>query len=219
MLKPYEFYEAARIAQMLGGGNAVNKFDRIVGLPTLFSFDLANGWWGEVCEDSNPDDQPVQYTIRQGDNWDEEYVDTYVYSKTTKVRYIRFFKNTELKLVSDVAGQTDRYAEWYAANVNSIGELKRTVVGEYVYTGNITIVGEVTPENFYLPYVYFEGKYTLIDNGTVTSESTVNAPLIGSQTAFIYKNFDDINLSVYDEFVKAVRKFSDVYNETTYGSE
>lgn len=195
-----------------GGGSAANKFDRIVGLPTLFSFDLANGWWGEVCEDSNPDDQAVSYSIRQGDNWDEEYVDTYTYTKAIKARYLRFFKDTELQLVSDVAGQLDRSGEWYAANVNSIGELKKTVVIEYVYTGVISVVGTYNPESLYLPYISFECKYTSTENGIIAYEATTSQQLIGGNTKFIYKNFDDINLSVYDEFVKAVRKFSDVFN-------
>ena len=212
------FAEAGRI--MMGGGRKeVDKFDYIVGLPTLFSFDLANGWWGEVCEDNNSDDRPVEYTVRRDDNWDEEYTDTYVCSKTTKVRYVRFFKDTKLQLVSDAVEYTDRYAEWYAANVNSIGGLKKTITIEYVYTGSITMVGTYDPGHLLLPYVYFEHKYTDTENGIITYESTGASALIDERNRFIYKNFDDINLSVYDDFVKAVRKFSDVYNETTSGAE
>ena len=211
------FAEAARI--MMGGNkSAVDKFDHIVGLPTLFSFDLANGWWGEVCEDNNSDDRPVEYGIRDNDNWDEEYPDTYIYTKTTKVRYVRFFKDTELQLVSDAVGYTDRYAEWYAANVNSIGGLKKIITIEYAYTGSISRVDTYDPEHLSLPGVFFEHKYTDTENGIITYETTGASALISEYNNFIYKNFDDINLSVYDEFVKAVRKFSDVYNETTSGA-
>ena len=212
------FSEAAMI--MMGGGRKeVDKFDYIVGLPTLFSFDLANGWWGEACEDSSSGDRPVEYGTRRDDNWDEEYVDTYIYVRTTKVRYVRFFKDTELQLVSDAVGYTDRYAEWYAANVNSIGGLKRTIAIEYVYTGNISMVGTYDPEHLLLPDVYFEHKYTSTENGIITYESIGASALINERIEFIYKNFDDTNLSVYDDFVKAVRKFSDVYNKTTSGAE
>ena len=190
MLKPYEFYEAARIAQMLGGGNAVNKFDRIVGLPTLFSFDLANGWWGEVCEDSNPYDQPVGHGVRDNDNWDEEYPDTYVCSKVLKSRYVRIFKGTELQLVSDVVGNSDSCGEWYAANVNGIGELKKTITNKCVYTGRISGVGPYNPEHVHVPYVYFEGKYTSTENGIITYEDTIAHALISEYTKFIYKNFE-----------------------------
>lgn len=206
------------ISQALSYGSAgstIDRYDYIKKLPTLFSFDLANGWWGEVCEDSNSDDRPVTYTVRRDDNWDEEYTDTYVCTKTTKVRYVRFFKDTELQLVSGAVGSTDRYAEWYAANVNSIGGLKTTIAIEYVYTGSISMVGTYDPEHLLLPYVYFDYKYTEIENGIITYESTGASALIYERNEFIYKNFDDINLSVYDEFVKAVRKFSDEYNNSS----
>lgn len=208
------FAEAARI-MMSGGGNEVNKFDRIARLPTLFSFDLANGWWGEVCEDSSPYDQPVGYGVRDYDNWDEEYTDTYVCSKVLKSRYLRIFKGTELQLVSDVVGESDGCGEWYAANVNGIGGLKKTITNKCVYTGRISSVGPYNPEHVHVPSVYFEGKYTSTENGIIIYEDTIAKALISEYTKFIYKNFDDINLSAHYEFAKAVCKFSDVYNGTT----
>ena len=212
------FSEAAMI--MMGGNkSAVDKFDHIVGLPTLFSFDLANGWWGEVCEDSNPYDQPVGHSVRDNDNWDEEHPDTSVYSKVLKSRYLRIFKGTELQLVSDVVGSSDGYGEWYAANVNGIGELKKTVTNKYVYTGRISSVGTYNPDHVHVPYVYFEVKYTSTQNGIITYETTASQTLIYDNTKYIYKNFDDINPSTYYEFAKAVCKFSDLYNKTTSGAE
>lgn len=193
-----------------GGSQTEEKYDRIAGLPTAFAFDIADGWRCELCEDNNPTDQPVKLTIR-GDEWGGEYNWSYVYSKPTKFRYLKIFKGSELKLVSDAVGYSDRYAEWYAASLDNIGELKKIITTEYVYTSIHSVTG-YNPNYLTLPDIRLNYVYTYTEDG-VSKIFNSDQTIISSSTTFIYKNWDIyLDLNVYDEFVKAVRKFSDEFN-------
>lgn len=202
------------ISQALSYGSAgstIDRYDYIKKLPKIFEFAMVDGWRCELCEDNNPTDQPVKLSIRR-DEWGGEYNWSYVYSKPTKFRYLKIFKGSELKLVSDAVGFSDEYAEWYAVSLDNIGELKKIITTEYVYTSIHSVTG-YNPNYLTLPEIRLNYVYTYTENG-VSKIFNSDQMIIGSSTTFIYKNWD-IDLNVYDEFVKAVRKFADEFNNTS----
>lgn len=203
----FPFIEAANMAKMCGGG-AVEKYDRIAGLPTVFAFDMADGWRCELCADSNPNDCPKAFSARY-DSWSEEFQSTVVYSKTTKAYYLRIFCGDALMLITDMS-ITDNYAEWYSSNGSDVGDLMKTVTNTYS-DFSIYSVSDYNTHMLQLPYVYIGYTYTETANGTITSISGSRG-IIGPQTKFISKSEIDVN--VYVDFVNAVRKFSDVFNNT-----
>lgn len=208
MLPYFPFLEAAYMAKMAGGGTAVEKYDRIAGLPTVFSFDMADGWRCELCADSNPTDCPKAFGYRY-DDWGEGYQSTSVYTKNTRAYYLRIFSGSELKLVTDVLSFNDGYTKWYASNGTAVGGLMKTIISEYsdfyIKSVNSYSTDILTPPSFMIGYTL-----TQTTNGTaVTYSSGANI----SVTKFISKG--DIDVNVYADFVKAVRKFSDEFNGTS----
>lgn len=190
-----------------GGGGAVEKYDRIAGLPTVFAFDMADGWRCELCADSNPTDCPKSFGTRY-DSWSEEFQSTVVYSKSTKVYYLRIFSGSELKLVTDVLLLNEYCSKWYASNGTAVGDLMKTVTNTYS-DFSISTVGSYNTYTLELPYVHIGYTYTETANGTITSVSG-SSGIISPQTKFISKSEIDVN--VYADFVNAVRKFSDEFN-------
>ena len=190
-----------------GGGGAVEKYDRIAGLPAVFAFDMADEWRCELCADSNPTDCPKSFGTRY-DSWSEEFQSTVVYSKSTKVYYLRIFSGSELKLVTDVLLLNEYCSKWYASNGTAVGDLMKTVTNTYS-DFSISAVGSYNTYTLELPYVHIGYTYTETANGTITSVSGSRG-IISPQTKFISKG--DIDVNVYADFVNAVRKFSDEFN-------
>ena len=215
MLPYFPFLEAAYMAKMTGGGTAVEKYDRIAGLPTVFSFDMADGWRCELCADSNPTDIGKSLTARV-DDWSEEFQSTVVYSKATTVYYLRILNNSGLKLITDLVQYPfATYAEWYASNGNVIGELMKTIKSS-TENFRVSSVGVYNPNMFLLPAVNLEFTMTRITaDSSGTNTETINSTyaFISSNTKFISKGDPDVN--VYADFVKAVRKFSDEFNSSS----
>lgn len=190
-------------------GGGAEKYDRIAGLPTVFAFDMADGWRCELCADSNPTDCPKSFGTRY-DSWSTEYQSTVICTQITKSYYLRIFSGSELKLVTDIL-LNDNCAKWYSSNGDTIGEPKKTITGIYSDFG-ISSVGSYNTDKLDLPYVYIG--YTLtqtINETTATYSGSIG--IISPQTKFISKG--DIDVNVYADFVKAVRKFSDEFNGTS----
>lgn len=189
-----------------GGGGAVEKYDRIAGLPTVFAFDMTDGWRCELCADSNPTECPETVSTRY-DSWSEEFQSTVVFNKPTKAYYLRIFSGSELKLITDVLPFNDGCAKWYASNGNVVGDLMKTVISEY---GDFFVkyVDEYySTDSLKLPTVSIGYTLTQTVNGTAETFS-------GSQNVF-YSKFiskSEIDVNVYADFVNAVRKFSDEFN-------
>ena len=197
-----------------GGGGAVEKYDRIAGLPTVFAFDMADGWRCELCTDSNPTDCPKAFGIRY-DSWSEEFQSTVVYSKITKAYYLRIFCGDALMLITDMFSSAiiDNYSEWYSSNGSDVGDLMKTVsqtVGDF---GIQSVQQGYNTKALQPPSVYVRYTLTQTINGT-TETYDGNYAVIGSNNIkFISKS--DVDINVYADFVKAVRKFSDVFNNTS----
>lgn len=200
--------EAAFI--MMSGGGAVDKYDYIAGLPTVFAFDMADGWRCELCVDSNPTECAKTVGTRY-DNWDEEYRSTVVYNKITKAYYLRIFCGDALMLITDMfsSGIIDNYAEWYSSNGSDVGDLMKTVSQTI---GDFSIQSVQQAYNTRLlqpPYVYIKYTLTQTING-ITETYDRNYAVIGSADRFISKS--DVDINAYADFVNAVRKFSDEFN-------
>lgn len=212
MLTGYEFLEAAYMAKMMSGGGSTTTetmFDRISKLPTVFAFDIADGWRCELCADNAPIECPQGIAIRY-DDWSEEYTSTVVVSKTTKALYLRIFKGADLKMVTN-ALRTDQTAKWYASDGTNIGDLKKTIAIEYSDFNGLS-VGTYTTNALYLPSMSLKVKITTTTNGTIET-STASMGLLSSYSQNLFSN-SEIDLNTYAEFVKAVRKMSDEYNKT-----
>ena len=191
-----------------GTGTAETMFDRISGLPTMFAFDIADGWRGEVCSGSDPIEYPQEIaTNSQHGDWGEEYTSSVIISKRTKAFYLRIFKGPELKMVTS-ATQTNRTTKWYASDGTNIGDLKKTIVIEYSDFSTLSVDTYSTNE-LHLPSIYLEAKMTNTTNGTIeTSPVSIRLYL----NSFFSNN--EIFPTTYAEFVKALRKMSDEYNKT-----
>lgn len=189
-----------------GGGQSEEKFDHIAGLPTVFAFDMADGWRCELCADSNPTDCPETFGTRY-DSWSEEFQSTVVYTKPTKAYYLRIFNGSELKLITDVLPFNNSCAKWYASNGTVVGDLMKTVISEY---GDFFVkyVDEYySTDSLKLPTVSIGYTLTQTVNGTAETYS-------GNQNVF-YSKFiskSEIDVNVFADFVNAVRKFSDEFN-------
>lgn len=211
MLKPFEFYEAARLAQMCSGGGGTTTetlYDRISKLPTVFAFDIADKWRCELCADSDPIECPQSIGNRY-DDWSEEYTSTVVVSKPTKAFYLRIFKGSELKMVTN-AVQTDSVTKWYASDGTNVGDLKKTVVTAYS-DFSVSSVGVYNTNALYLPSVSLGYKMTQTTDGTA---ETYNGSMGYISPSTRYFAAGEIDPNTYADFVKAVRKMSDEYNKT-----
>lgn len=192
-----------------GGSTATEKmFDRISKLPTVFAFDIADKWRCELCADSDPIECPQTVTMRW-DSWSEEYTSTVTISKPTKAFYLRIFKGTDLKMVTN-ACQTDSITKWYASDGIKVGELKKTVVTEYS-DFNLANVNGYNTNYLILPTVSLGYKMTQTTDGTASTYDG-GYGYISSSTKFFAS--DEISSTTYAEFVNAVRKMSDEYNKT-----
>lgn len=190
-------------------GGGVEKYDRIAGLPTVFSFDMADGWRCELCADSAPTDCSKQFGNRY-DDWGGEYQSTVTYNLNTKAYYLRIFSGSDLKLVTDMLFN-DTYAKWYASNGTDVGDLMKTVTNTYS-DFRIASVGGYNTNLLNLPNVNLGYTFTQTINETTTTVSGSRG-IIGGQIKFISKG--DIDVNVYADFVKAVRKFSDEFNSSS----
>lgn len=190
-----------------GGGQSEEKYDRIAGLPTVFAFDMADGWRCELCADSNPTDCPRTFGTRY-DSWSEEFQSTVVFTKPTKAYYLRIFSGSELKLITDVLLLNEYCSKWYASNGTAVGDLMKTVTNTFS-DFSISTVGSYNTYTLDLPYVHIGYTYTETSNGAVTSVSGSKG-IISPQTKFISNG--DIDVNVYANFVNAVRNFSDEFN-------
>ena len=193
-----------------GGGSTATEtmFDRISKLPTVFAFDIADKWRCELCADSDPIECPQTVTMRW-DSWSEEYTSTVTISKPTKAFYLRIFKGTDLKMVTN-ACQTDSITKWYASDGIKVGELKKTVVTEYS-DFNLANVNGYNTNYLLLPTVFLGYKMTQTTDGTASTYDGTYG-YISSSTKFFAS--DEISSTTYAEFVNAVRKMSDEYNKT-----
>lgn len=196
-----------------GGGSTTTEtmFDRISKLPTVFAFDVADGWRCEICVDNNPTKYPQSIGYRY-DNWSDEFTSTVTVTIPTKTFYLRVFKGSELKMVTE-AVQTGSISKWYEANgVNAdIGELKSTVITEYNDFG-IHSIGAYGPNMVTLPQIFIDYKMTQTTNGVVATYNGYTA--YTSPSTRFFEN-GEVSVATYAEFVKAVRKMSDEYNNTT----
>lgn len=211
MLTGYEFLEAAYMAKMMSGGGSTTTetmFDRISKLPTVFAFDVADGWRCELCADSDPIECPQSISIRY-DDWSVEYTSTVAASKPTKAFYLRILKGSELKMVTD-ARQTDSVTKWYASDGTNVGDLKKTVVTAYS-DFSVSSVGGYNTNALYLPSVSLGNKMTQTTDGTASTYDG-SFGYISPSTKFLASG--EISPTTYAEFVKAVRKMSDEYNKT-----
>lgn len=211
MLTGYEFLEAAYMAEMMSGGGgttAGTMYDRISKLPTVFAFDVADGWRCELCADSDPIECPQSISTRY-DDWSEEYTSTVVASKPTKAFYLRVFKDSELKMVTD-ARQTDSIAKWYASNGTNVGELKKTVEINYSDFAVLS-VGSYNTDSLHIPSVNLRYKMVQTTDGTAV---TYNSSMGYISPSTRYFAAGEIDPNTYADFVKAVRKMSDEYNKT-----
>lgn len=202
--------EEAAWIMMLGGGSTTTEtmFDRISKLPTVFAFDVADGWRCELCEDNAPIECPQSISIRY-DDWSEEYASTVVVSKPTKAFYLRIFKGSELKMVTD-ARQTDSVTKWYASDGTNVGDLKKAIVTAYSDFSVSSVEGYNT-NALYLPSVSLGYKMTQTTDGTAETYDGTFGYI--SPSMRLLSN-DEIAPNTYAEFVKAVRKMSDEYNKT-----
>ncbi len=206
-----DLFAASAEIMMNGGGGTTTEtlYDRISELPTVFAFDIADGWRCELCADNGPIECPQSISIRY-DDWSVEYTSTVVASKPTKAFYLRILKGSELKMVTD-ARQTDSIAKWYESNGTNVGDLKKTVVTEYS-DFSVSSVGRYNTNALYLPSVSLGYKMTQTTDGTAsTYDGTFG--YISPSTKFLASG--EISPTTYADFVKAVRKMSDEYNNTT----
>lgn len=204
------FAASAAIMTSGGGGTtAGTMYDRISKLPTVFAFDVADGWRCELCADSDPIECTQSISIRY-DDWSVEYTSTVAASKPTKAFYLRIFKGSELKMVTN-AVQTDSITKWYASDGTNVGDLKKTVVTAYS-DFSVFSVGGYNTNALYLPSVSLGYKMTQTTDGTAsTYDGTFG--YISPSTKFLASG--EISPTTYADFVKAVRKMSDKYNNTT----
>lgn len=212
MLTGYEFLEAAYMAEMMSGGGgttAGTMYDRISKLPTVFAFDVADGWRCELCADSDPIECTQSISIRY-DDWSVEYTSTVAASKPTKAFYLRIFKGSELKMVTN-AVQTDSIAKWYSSDGTNVGELKKTVEINYSDFA-VSSVGAYNTDSLHMPSVNLRYKMVQTTDGTAV---TYNSSMGYISPSTRYFAAGDIDPNTYAEFVKAVRKMSDEYNKTT----
>lgn len=203
--------EAAGI-MMSGGGSttAETMYDRISKLPAVFAFDVADGWRCEICVDNNPTKYPQSIGYRY-DNWSDEFTSTVTVTIPTKTFYLRVFKGSELKMVTE-AVQTGGISKWYEANgVNAdIGDLKSTVITEYNDFG-IHSIGTYGTNMVTLPQIFIDYKMTQTTNGVVATYNGYTS--YTSPSTRFFEN-GEFSVATYAEFVKAVRKMSDEYNKT-----
>lgn len=205
---------AAMCSGTFSGGSTTNEimFDRISKLPTVFAFDIADGWRCELCADSDPIECSQRISHRYNDNWSEEYTSTAVIIQDTKAFYLRFFNGSDLKM-SSVARWTDSIIKWYESNGMNIGELKKTIITEYSDFGVLS-VGVNASAPLDLPSISLKLKITTITNGKVETNNT-SMGIFSYSPEFFYKNETDPNTyDIFVKFVKAVRKMSDEYNKT-----
>lgn len=209
MLKPFEFYEAARLAQMCsGGGSSKTMFDRISKLPTVFSFAIADECRCELCTDDNPVDCPQTVSTRF-DDWGGEYTSTVVITKPTKAFHLRIFSGSELKMVTN-AVQTESIAKWYSSDGTNVGELKKTVEINYRDFAVLS-VGAYNTDSLHMPSVNLRYKMVQTTDGTAV---TYNSSMGYISPSTRYFAAGDIDPNTYADFVNAVRKMSDEYNKT-----
>ena len=193
-----------------GGGSVTTEtmFDRISKLPTVFAFDIADGWRCELCADSDPIECPQGITARW-DNWSEEYTSTVCISQDTKAFYLRIFNSSDLKMVTN-ACRTDSITKLYESDGTNIGELKKTVITEYS-DFSVYSVGAYNANWPGLPTISLKLKITTTTNGAIETNNAAYG-YISSSTRFFASG--EIDPNTYVDFVKAVRKMSDEYNKT-----
>ena len=220
MLTGYEFLEAAYMAKMMSGGGSVkieSMFDYISKLPsTGYSFDIADEWWCEMCADSNPTTIPWNFgTGSRRDDWSAEYTSAVTVSTPTKAFYLRIFKGSELKMVTNERVYNS-LLKLYASNGTDVGDLKEVTTFEYDFSSlGVASVGGYNTNMLNMPYVYLKYKATRTTNGEVVSEYSSTIGWISpSVRYFMGNNKTDSDINVYADFVKAVRKMSDEYNKT-----
>lgn len=211
MLTGYEFLEAAYMAKMISGGGSTTTetmFDRISKLPTVFAFDIADGWRCELCADNAPIECPHTVAIRI-DSWSEEYTSTVCMFKKTKTFYLRIFNGSDLKMATDPS-QADSITKLYESDGTNIGELKKTVITEYS-DFSVYSVSSYYADWLGLPTISLIFKKTITTNGAIETSNAAYG-YISSSIKFFASG--EIDPNTYVEFVKDVRKMSDEYNKT-----
>lgn len=200
--------EAAYIMMNGGsGGSSETMYNRISKLPTVFAFDVADGWRCELCADSDPIECPQSISIRY-DDWSVEYTSTVVASKPTKAFYLRIFKGSELKMVTN-AVQTDSVTKWYVSDGTNVGDLKKTVEINYSDFA-VSSVGAYNTDSLHMPSVNLRYKMVQTTDGTAV---TYNSSMGYISPSTRYFAAGDIDPNTYADFVNAVRKMSDEYNK------
>ena len=189
------------------GGSASSQtlFDRIAALPAVYSFDIADGWRCEVCEDS---EKISQFGTRY-DNWDEEHPHTLVKTRCENQLYFRMYCDEKLYFIVSGA-YAKHYSEWYAANGTEIGELKKTVSLSYsdFYLKSVDVYyPEYSPPPT-APTIRLGCTYTITTDGV--SESMDSTVTISG--TFLWR--DDTDTAAYISYVNAVRRLSDELNKT-----
>lgn len=202
-----------------GGGSVKTEsmFDYISKLPsTGYSFDIADGWWCEMCADSNPTTIPWNFgTGSRRDDWSAEYTSAVTVSTLTKAFYLRIFKSSELKMVTNER-MYNSLLKVYASNGTDVGDLKEVTTLEYDFPSpGVASVGGYNTDWLDMPYIYLKHKATRTTNGEVVNENSGTMGWIAPVTRyFMGNNKADSDINVYADFVKAVRKMSDEYNKT-----
>lgn len=191
-----------------GGGTQPNKFYYYSQLPSLFKFDISDGWSADVAADNNIDSCVKQATFKNT-GWDEEYISTAIISKRVPLYILRIYKNTELKFIQERG--YDYYTEWYAYNGSDIGEIKKKI--SYQRTGDIYLqsVATYNPAFYSAPRIVLAYEYSYTEDDTTTS-GIRTIQTLGDSAEFITKGEFDMNS--FNDFIKAVRKFSDEFNAT-----
>lgn len=203
-----DIFEASAMIMMSGGSSSVEYFDYLVGLPTVFSFDMADGWRCELCEDSNP-------TVL-GQGITPYGSDSISYAKTTKKYHIRILCGSELKFITEaVSYPFAAYNEYFQCDGNDIGESIKSID---VVTSNFSFKSIGTYSNTALQLLSirlgFTRTLTTIDSSGMHIE-TSNGELdfINYYTKLISKG--DLDFNAFVDLVKAMRKFSDDINSVS----
>ena len=117
---------SASAAIMMSGSSSASSqslFDRIAALPAVYSFDIADGWRCEICEDT---EKFMSFSGHRY-NWDEEHPHILTISRYENQLYFRMFYNEELYITASNGEYSKQYTEQYACNGTEIGELKKTI--------------------------------------------------------------------------------------------
>ena len=199
---------SASAAIMMSGSSSASSqslFDRIAALPAVYSFDIADGWRCEICEDT----EKVIHFATQQHNWDEEHPHTLIKTRYENQLYFRMFYNEKLYFIAS-SEFSKRYDEWYAADGTEIGELKKTISASYS-DFYIKSVDKYFPEYSTPPtiaVIRIGCTYTsTIDGVTTKTDSSIS--IAGS---FLWR--DNTDTATYISYVNAVRKLSDELNNT-----